>query len=70
MDLWLDVDGQRRQTDNTITMFCGMAHLASYTSQFTTLDPGDIITTVTSPGVRLAVLSRMIPLTLAGPRSS
>ncbi len=53
LDLWLDVDGVRRQTGNTRTMIFGVAHLVSYISQFMTLEPGDIIATGTPPGVGL-----------------
>ena len=55
IDLWLDVDGQRRQTGNTRTMIFGVAHLVSYISQFMTLHPGDIIATGTPPGVGLGM---------------
>ena len=55
LDLWLDVDGQRRQTGNTATMIFGVAHLVSYISQFMTLEPGDIIATGTPPGVGLGM---------------
>jgi 2-keto-4-pentenoate hydratase/2-oxohepta-3-ene-1,7-dioic acid hydratase in catechol pathway len=51
LDMWLDVNGQRMQTGNTRTMIFGVAKLVSYTSQFMTLEPGDIITTGTPPGV-------------------
>ncbi len=51
LDLWLDVDGVRRQTGNTETMIFGVATLISYLSQFMTLHPGDVITTGTPPGV-------------------
>ena len=53
--LWLDVDGQRRQTGNTSTMIFGVAHLVSYISQFMTLMPGDIIATGTPPGVGMGI---------------
>ncbi|MFN3524581.1 MAG: fumarylacetoacetate hydrolase family protein [Paracoccus sp. (in: a-proteobacteria)] len=49
--LWLEVDGQRRQDGSTATMIFGPAHIVAYCSQFTTLLPGDIITTGTPPGV-------------------
>ncbi|MFC0202157.1 fumarylacetoacetate hydrolase family protein [Paracoccus rhizosphaerae] len=55
LDLWLDVDGQRRQTGNTRTMIFGVAHLVSYISQFMTLEPSDIIATGTPPGVGLGM---------------
>lgn len=51
LDLWLDVDGVRRQTGNTDTMIFGVATLVSYLSQFMSLQPGDVITTGTPPGV-------------------
>jgi 2-keto-4-pentenoate hydratase/2-oxohepta-3-ene-1,7-dioic acid hydratase in catechol pathway len=55
IDLWLDVDGVRRQTGNTRTMIFGVAHLVHYISQFMTLEPGDIIATGTPPGVGLGM---------------
>lgn len=55
LDLWLNVDGHRRQTGNTRTMIFGVAHLVSYISQFMTLEPGDIIATGTPPGVGLGM---------------
>lgn len=55
IDLWLDVDGERRQTGNTSTMIFGVAHLVHYISQFMTLEPGDIIATGTPPGVGLGM---------------
>lgn len=55
LSLWLDVDGQRRQTGNTSTMIFGVAHLVSYISQFMTLIPGDIIATGTPPGVGMGI---------------
>lgn len=51
LDLWLDVDGVRRQSGNTDTMIFGVATLVSYLSQFMSLQPGDVITTGTPPGV-------------------
>ena len=55
LDMWLDVNGQRMQRGNTSTMVFGCAHLVSYTSQFMTLIPGDIITTGTPPGVGMGM---------------
>ncbi len=49
--LWLELDGVRRQNGSTATMVYGVAHLVSYLSRFTTLQPGDVITTGTPPGV-------------------
>jgi 2,4-diketo-3-deoxy-L-fuconate hydrolase len=51
LDMWLDVNGQRKQTGNTRTMIFAVAKVVSYVSQFMTLEPGDIITTGTPPGV-------------------
>lgn len=51
LDMWLDVNGTRRQTGNTKTMIFDCAACVSYISQFMTLMPGDIITTGTPPGV-------------------
>jgi len=51
----LDVNGQRMQTGNTKTMIFGLAHLVHYLSQFMTLEPGDLITTGTPPGVGLGM---------------
>lgn len=55
LDLWLDVDGARRQTGNTRTMIFGVGFLVHYISQFMTLEPGDIIATGTPPGVGLGM---------------
>ena len=55
LDMWLDVDGERRQTGNTRTMIFGVKHLVHYISQFMTLEPGDIIATGTPPGVGLGM---------------
>jgi 2,4-didehydro-3-deoxy-L-rhamnonate hydrolase len=51
IDVWLDVNGQRRQTGNTRTMIFGVAHIVSYLSRFMALQPGDVIPTGTPPGV-------------------
>jgi 2-keto-4-pentenoate hydratase/2-oxohepta-3-ene-1,7-dioic acid hydratase in catechol pathway len=55
LGMWLDVNGVRYQTGNTKTMIFGVAKLVSYVSQFMTLEPGDIITTGTPPGVGMGV---------------
>jgi 2,4-diketo-3-deoxy-L-fuconate hydrolase len=62
VDLWLDVNGTRRQTGNTATMIFTVAHVVSYVSQFITLEPGDILTTGTPPGVGLGM--KPIPIYL------
>ena len=51
LDLWLDVDGQRYQDGSTKTMIFGVPFLVSYLSRFMSLQPGDIISTGTPPGV-------------------
>jgi 2-keto-4-pentenoate hydratase/2-oxohepta-3-ene-1,7-dioic acid hydratase in catechol pathway len=51
LDMSLDVNGERMQTGNTRTMIFSVARIVSYLSQFMTLEPGDIITTGTPPGV-------------------
>jgi len=53
LQLWLEVDGHRYQDGSTSTMHFGVAHLVSYLSQFMSLQPGDIISTGTPPGVGL-----------------
>jgi 2,4-diketo-3-deoxy-L-fuconate hydrolase len=55
LDLWLDVNGAKRQRGNTRTMIFPVQKLVSYVSQFMTLLPGDIITTGTPPGVALGM---------------
>ncbi len=49
--MWLEVNGRRVQDGSTSTMVFGVAKLVSYLSEFMTLEPGDIITTGTPPGV-------------------
>ena len=49
--LWLDVDGARRQDGSTKTLIFGVEYLVSYISRFMSLQPGDVITTGTPPGV-------------------
>ena len=51
LDMWLDVNGVRKQTGNTKTMIFDCATLVAYCSALFTLNPGDIITTGTPPGV-------------------
>jgi 2-keto-4-pentenoate hydratase/2-oxohepta-3-ene-1,7-dioic acid hydratase in catechol pathway len=53
LDMWLDVNGERMQTGNTRTMIFNVATLVSYTSGKMVLEPGDVITTGTPPGVGL-----------------
>ncbi|HEX6014677.1 MAG TPA: ureidoglycolate lyase [Geminicoccaceae bacterium] len=49
--MWLEVDGHRYQDGSTRTMVYGVAFLVSYLSRFMSLQPGDIISTGTPPGV-------------------
>jgi 2,4-diketo-3-deoxy-L-fuconate hydrolase len=51
LNLWLDVNGERMQTGSTATMIFGVKQLVSYISHFMILEPGDVITTGTPPGV-------------------
>jgi 2,4-didehydro-3-deoxy-L-rhamnonate hydrolase len=51
LDMWLDVNGERMQSGSTATMVFGVRTLVSYISQFMILEPGDVITTGTPPGV-------------------
>jgi 2-keto-4-pentenoate hydratase/2-oxohepta-3-ene-1,7-dioic acid hydratase in catechol pathway len=51
----LAVNGEPRQTGNTKTMIFGIPHLLHYISQFMVLDPGDVVTTGTPPGVALGM---------------
>lgn len=51
LDMWLDVDGVRMQSGSTATLIFKIPHLISYCSQFMSLQPGDVISTGTPPGV-------------------
>ena len=55
LDMWLDVNGVRRQTGNTRTMIFGIAELVADVSKYMTLLPGDVVTTGTPPGVALGM---------------
>jgi 2-keto-4-pentenoate hydratase/2-oxohepta-3-ene-1,7-dioic acid hydratase in catechol pathway len=55
LDMWLDVNGERRQTGNTRTMIFNVAALVADVSKYMTLLPGDVITTGTPPGVALGM---------------
>ena len=54
LGMWLDVNGTRMQTGSTATMIFDAAQLVAYVSHFMMLEPGDIITTGTPPGVGMA----------------
>jgi len=51
LDLWLDVNGERRQSGSTADMIFDVRTVVSYVSQFMRLEPGDVITTGTPAGV-------------------
>ncbi|AWN42206.1 fumarylacetoacetate hydrolase family protein [Methylobacterium durans] len=53
LNLWLDVNGERMQTGSTGTMIFDVPQIVAYLSHFMMLEPGDIITTGTPPGVGL-----------------
>ncbi len=53
LKMWLEVDGHRYQNGSTATMIFGVAHIISYLSRFLSLQPGDVISTGTPPGVGL-----------------
>ena len=51
LHMWLEVNGKRFQDGSTATMVYGAAFLVSYLSRFMSLQPGDVISTGTPPGV-------------------
>ncbi len=55
LNMWLDVNGARRQTGNTRTMIFGIAELVADVSKYMTLLPGDVVTTGTPPGVGMGM---------------
>jgi ureidoglycolate lyase len=55
LKMWLDVDGHRYQNGSTKTMIFSVAKCVSYVSQFMSLQPGDIISTGTPPGVGMGI---------------
>ncbi|MBS0340638.1 MAG: fumarylacetoacetate hydrolase family protein [Proteobacteria bacterium] len=55
LSMWLEVNGKRVQNGSTKTMIFSVAKLVAYCSQFMTLEPGDVITTGTPPGVGLGM---------------
>ena len=64
LSMYLDVNGKRRQDGSTNTMVFGVAHLVSYLSQFMSLQPGDIISTGTPPGVGMGTKPEPVYLTV------
>ena len=55
LDMWLDVNGEKRQRGNTSTMIFDCAHIVWTCSQYFILEPGDVIITGTPPGVGLGM---------------
>ncbi|RWR15491.1 ureidoglycolate lyase [Paenirhodobacter populi] len=53
LSIWLEVDGHRYQNGTTVTMIFDVATIISYLSQCMSLQPGDVISTGTPPGVGL-----------------
>jgi 2,4-diketo-3-deoxy-L-fuconate hydrolase len=62
LPMWLEVNGRRFQNGSTRTMVFGVATLVSYISRFMTLEPGDLISTGTPPGVGMGVKPQPIYL--------
>ncbi len=61
LDMWLDVNGKRMQTGSTATMIFNVVQIVSYISHFMVLEPGDVITTGTPPGVGLGMKPAALP---------
>ncbi len=55
LDMWLSVNGERKQSGNTANMIFSCSHLVSYCSRVMTLEPGDLIITGTPPGVGMGL---------------
>ena len=55
LDMWLDVNGERRQRGNTRTMVFDYAYIVHHLSQYLMLEPGDLINTGTPPGVGMGM---------------
>jgi 2-keto-4-pentenoate hydratase/2-oxohepta-3-ene-1,7-dioic acid hydratase in catechol pathway len=55
LSMWLDVNGEKMQRGSTKTMIFNVPKIVSYTSHFMILEPGDVITTGTPPGVGLGM---------------
>ncbi len=64
LKMWLEVDGKRYQDGSTKTMVFGVRTLVSYCSQFMSLNPGDVISTGTPPGVGMG--QKPAPIYLKG----
>ncbi|MBL8597038.1 MAG: fumarylacetoacetate hydrolase family protein [Devosia sp.] len=55
LSMWLEVDGHRYQNGSTRTMIFNVVQIVSYVSQFMSLQPGDVISTGTPPGVGMGI---------------
>lgn len=55
LDLWCDVNGERRQTGSTHDMIFNVATILHHVSQFMVLEPGDLVNTGTPPGVAMGM---------------
>ena len=55
LDMWLDVNGVRRQTGSTATMVFDPFTIVAYLCQFLVLEPGDLVNTGTPPGVGMGL---------------
>ena len=55
LDLWLDVNGERRQTGSTYDMIFDIATVIQHVSHFMVLEPGDLVNTGTPPGVAMGM---------------
>jgi 2-keto-4-pentenoate hydratase/2-oxohepta-3-ene-1,7-dioic acid hydratase in catechol pathway len=55
LKMWLKVNGETRQNGTTATMVYGVKYLVSYLSQFMSLNPGDVVSTGTPPGVGMGM---------------
>jgi 2-keto-4-pentenoate hydratase/2-oxohepta-3-ene-1,7-dioic acid hydratase in catechol pathway len=55
LDLWLDVNGERRQTGSTHDMIFDIATVIHHVSHFMVLEPGDLVNTGTPPGVAMGM---------------
>ena len=55
LTMWLELNGEKVQDGSTKTMVFGVAHVVSYLSRYMSLQPGDIISTGTPPGVGLGM---------------
>ena len=64
LDLWLEVDGQRYQDGNTRTLIFKIPQLIAYLSRCMSLQPGDVISTGTPPGVGMGIKPQPVFLKL------